>query len=130
MTLGSFNSTESPVRAKTYRRKSSPRKNNRLKNDRSFKTKAFHDATTLSSLDSHYKEKTSVAIPVPRRRNSEGLASSPSETHYAGPKFSSPPPPSVLPKPPSHWLSYSDMGLQTDVAAMSQHLRSLLKVAS
>jgi len=127
MTFGSLNPTESPLRAKNYRRKSSPRKNNRLRNERTFKTKAFQDAT---AMDTSPPREATTPVPIPRRKHRHSLGSSSPDTHYAGPKFSSPPPPSVLPKPPSHWLSYSDFNFEPDVAAMTQHLRSLLKVAS
>lgn len=127
MTFGSLNPTESPLRAKHLRRKSSPRKNNRVKNERTFKTKGFHDAT---SIESSPPRDASSSVPIPRRKHRDSVGSSSPETHYAGPKFSSPPPPSVLPKPPSHWLSYSDFKIEPDVAAMTQHLRSLLHVAS
>jgi len=127
MPFGSLNSTESPLRAKNYRRKSSPRKNSRLINERNLKTKAFHDA---SRLEASATRDTTMAVSIPRRKHRDSTSSSSPETHYAGPKFSSPPPPSLLPKPPSHWLSFSDPIFEPDVVAMTQHLRSLLNVAS
>jgi len=47
---------------------------------------------------------------------------------YAGAKFNSPPPATVLPSPPTSWLGISR---NEDVAlnAMSTHLRQLLKVS-
>ena len=108
--------------------KTKAKKSPRFRNDRSMKTKTVHQESTTTALDSGLS--TPVDITRRRRRSDQHRSDAAVNIPYAGAKFSSPPPPSVLPKPPSHWISSPIHHFDMDVAAMSQHLRMLLRVES
>lgn len=112
--------------------RSKTKKSPRFRNEQTMKAKIFQkEALMTQALDTGLP--TSVSVPRRRRSEQRQLQNNAmDDIPYAGAKFSSPPPPSVLPKPPSHWItSHLIHNVDVDVAtAMSQHLRMLLRVES
>ncbi|XP_047430102.1 proline-rich nuclear receptor coactivator 1 [Mugil cephalus] len=68
-------------------------------------------------------------VKIPNALPAEAEYLKDGEKVYAGAKFSEPPSPSVLPKPPSHWVGENEPQ-QSDQSReqMTVHLKSLLKV--
>ncbi|XP_019727130.1 proline-rich nuclear receptor coactivator 2-like [Hippocampus comes] len=68
---------------------------------------------------------------VPNTKNAaERLKEHDGEKVYAGARFSEPPSPSILPKPPSHWVRKNQSPKLKSRELSSNHLKSLLQVES
>lgn len=100
---------------------------------RSDKGAAYHRSSEARQAVSA-KKKATVRFATNYDQNWEGavchlstLLTTQGSPSYAGPKFSEPPSPSVLPKPPSHWVSFP-MGSCDNREMMAFQLKSLLKV--
>lgn len=82
-------------------------------------------------------KKTLKAASPPTTKNSgrvplfsKSASSSPPLGHYAGPKFSEPPSPAALPRPPVHWMSCGALQAASPEVCreMTNQLKTLLKV--
>lgn len=106
-----------------------PRYNSRSRNTPS--PKILDDRVSPSQVDFPGKPCLAVRISPPPRPADASLSRSPSPqgNAYAGAKFSDPPSPELLPKPPTHWMNFdkTQASGQTDVASQ---LKMILKVAA
>lgn len=82
-----------------------------------------------------HKPSLMVRISPPPRLADSRISRSPSpqENPYAGAKFSDPPSPDLLPKPPSHWTCFESTVTEEQETGscndMASQLKLLLKVA-
>lgn len=75
-----------------------------------------------SPIPSSLSRSSPVSIP------GAGPAKSHGQPAYAGAKFSDPPSPKVLPKPPTHWVAPQAEGEGSSCAEMTSVLKVMLKV--
>jgi len=69
--------------------------------------------------------------PIPRETyTSLSRSPSPQGNAYAGAKFSEPPSPESLPKPPTHWMNFGAVLEPVTCDNMSTQIKMLLKVAA
>eukprot|EP00794_Sanderia_malayensis_P005334 gene5334-6003_t len=78
------------------------------------------------------ERKTTTSTEERRKTTSPISISQSKDKRYAGPKFNSPPPANVLPKPPSTWISscHGESFERMSLDAMTVHLRQMLKVSA
>ncbi|XP_056422064.1 proline-rich nuclear receptor coactivator 1 [Hyla sarda] len=102
-----------------------------LKNTSLKKTERLYTDSELTSRSVQKAEKKPLTsaenvqdIKIKEGYNREEIE----KINYAGAKFSDPPSPSVLPKPPSHWMGINGHNSDQCKEIMTHHLKALLKV--